>query len=120
MMVVDVSTIGDLRLSPPRILFEQRYAFGTAQTVANHDVSPDGARFVVVKDDSASHVLVVCATQQVNVMHPLTTMPSSPFDSQSVLRLAFGQPSAAQMLAQDIRHEEWLAMSEPFGSPKAS
>jgi hypothetical protein len=38
----------------------------------------------------------------------------------NVLRLAIGQPSAGRLLAQDIRHEEWLAMSEPFGSPKAS
>jgi len=36
------------------VLFEQRYAFGSAQTVANYDVSPDGQRFVMVKDDSAS------------------------------------------------------------------
>jgi hypothetical protein len=54
MMVVDVSATPDLSLSRPRVLFEQRYAFGTAQTVANYDVSPDGARFVMVKDDSAS------------------------------------------------------------------
>ena len=54
MMVVDVSTTPDLKLSPPRVLFEQRYAFGSAQTVANYDVSPDGQRFVMVKDDSAA------------------------------------------------------------------
>jgi len=54
MMVVDVSATPDLGLSRARILFEQRYAFGSAQTVANYDVSPDGERFVMVKDDSAS------------------------------------------------------------------
>ena len=54
MMVVDVSTTPDLRLSTPRVLFEQRYAFGSAQTVPNYDVSPDGQRFVMVKDDAAS------------------------------------------------------------------
>ena len=54
MMVIDVSTTRDLRLSQPRVLFEQRYAFGAAQTVPNYDVSPDGSRFVMVKDDSAS------------------------------------------------------------------
>ena len=43
-----------MTLSTPRVLFEQRYAFGTAQTLANYDVSPDGHRFVMVKDDSAS------------------------------------------------------------------
>jgi serine/threonine-protein kinase len=53
MMVVDVSTRGgDILLSQPRVLFEQRYAFGSAQTVPNYDVTPDGQRFVMVKDDS--------------------------------------------------------------------
>jgi Tol biopolymer transport system component len=59
MMVVDVSATPDLRLSRPRVLFEQRYAFGTAQTVPNYDVSPDGERFVMVKDDSSGRVNVV-------------------------------------------------------------
>ena len=54
MMVVDVSTSPDLTLSQPRVLFEQRYAFGSAQTIPNYDVSPDGQRFIMVKDDSAS------------------------------------------------------------------
>ena len=54
MMVVDVRTSPDLTLSEPRVLFEHRYAFGSAQTVANYDVSPDGQRFLMVKDDSAS------------------------------------------------------------------
>jgi eukaryotic-like serine/threonine-protein kinase len=54
MMVVDVATSPDLKLSQPRVLFEQRYSFGSAQTIANYDVSPDGKRFVMVKDDSAS------------------------------------------------------------------
>jgi Tol biopolymer transport system component len=53
MMVVDVSIrSGDIVPSPPRVLFDQRYDFGSAQTVANYDVSPDGQRFVMVKDDS--------------------------------------------------------------------
>jgi hypothetical protein len=38
----------------PRLLFEQRYAFGSAVTVANFDVSADGERFVMVKDESGS------------------------------------------------------------------
>ena len=54
MMVVDVSPGPDPTLSQPRVLFEQRYAFGSAQTIPNYDVSPDGQRFVMVKDDSAS------------------------------------------------------------------
>jgi serine/threonine-protein kinase len=53
MLAVDVATTPKLTLSRPRVLFEQRYVFG-GQTVANYDVSPDGQRFVMVKDDSAS------------------------------------------------------------------
>lgn len=54
MMVVDVSTNPDLKLSAPRLLFEQRYAFGGAQTVPNYDVSADGKRFLMIKDESSS------------------------------------------------------------------
>jgi eukaryotic-like serine/threonine-protein kinase len=54
MMVVDVSMSPNLTLSQPRLLFEQRYAFGTASTIPNYDVSRDGQQFVMVKDDSAS------------------------------------------------------------------
>jgi hypothetical protein len=54
MMVVDVPTTSNRALSKPRVLFEQRYAFGSAQTVANYDVSLDGERFIMIKDDSAS------------------------------------------------------------------
>jgi len=54
MMVVDLSTSPDLKLSTPRVLFEQRYAFGSAQTVPNYDVSPDGQRFLMVKDESSA------------------------------------------------------------------
>ena len=54
MMVVDVATSPTLTLSQPRVLFEQRYAFGSAQTVANYDVSPDGQRFVMIRDDSSA------------------------------------------------------------------
>ena len=54
MMVVDVSTSPDIALSSPRLLFEQRYAFGSAQSIPNYDVSLDGQRFVMVKDESGS------------------------------------------------------------------
>jgi len=55
MMAVNVSTTGSsLILTSPQLLFEQRYAFGTAQTVANFDVTNDGQRFLMVKNDSAS------------------------------------------------------------------
>jgi Tol biopolymer transport system component len=54
MMVVDVSTSPELVLSPPRQLFEQRYAFGPSVTTPNYDVTPDGESFVMVKDESGS------------------------------------------------------------------
>ncbi len=74
MMAVDVSIrAGDIVLSQPRVLFEQRYAFGGAQTVANYDVSPDGQRFVMVKDDSASGRLNVVLnwTEELKIRVPL-------------------------------------------------
>ena len=53
MMVVDVTTSPGLVLSQPRQLFEQRYAFLTT-TIPNYDISADGQRFVMVKDESGS------------------------------------------------------------------
>ena len=53
MMVVDVSGDKDLTLSPPRELFDQRYVFQNV-SLANYDVSPDGKRFVMVKDETGS------------------------------------------------------------------
>ena len=56
MMVVDVSTSQRLVLSQPRQLFEQPYGFFTI-TIPNYDVSLDGQRFLMVKDESGSHRL---------------------------------------------------------------
>jgi eukaryotic-like serine/threonine-protein kinase len=53
MMVVNVSAGVDLSLSQPRQLFEQRYVFQNV-SLANYDVSPDGQRFVMVKDEAGS------------------------------------------------------------------
>ena len=53
MMVVDVSGSADLTLSQPRQLFDQRYVFQNV-SLANYDVSPDGQRFVMVKDEAGS------------------------------------------------------------------
>lgn len=49
-----VSTNRELALSPPRLLFEQRYAFGVGVSTPNYDVSPDGQRFVMIKDELGS------------------------------------------------------------------
>jgi serine/threonine-protein kinase len=54
MMVVNVSGTSELTLSPPSIVFEDRYSFAGAQSVANYDVTPDGRRFVMSKEESDS------------------------------------------------------------------
>jgi serine/threonine protein kinase/Tol biopolymer transport system component len=62
MMMVDVSTNSgdsDLALSSPKMLFEQRYSFGGSVSIANYDVSPDGQRFVMVKEESSANRLNV-------------------------------------------------------------
>ena len=51
MMAVAVSTNPEMTLSKPQLLFARRYSFGTNITLANFDVSPDGQRFLMVKDD---------------------------------------------------------------------
>ena len=53
MMVVEVSGDPDLRLSQPRPLFDQRYLFQSL-TVATYDVSADGQRFLMVKDEAGA------------------------------------------------------------------
>jgi serine/threonine protein kinase/Tol biopolymer transport system component len=53
MMVVDVSGGVDLTLSQPRQLFDQRYVFQNV-SLANYDVSPDGQRFLMLKDETGS------------------------------------------------------------------
>lgn len=64
MMSVAVGTTPDLTLSAPRLLFDRRYALGTV-TFPNYDVSPDGQRFVMVRDESASgHLNVVLNWQE--------------------------------------------------------
>jgi len=53
MMVVAVAAGVDVTLSQPRQLFEQRYVFQNI-SLANYDVSPDGQRFVMIKDEAGS------------------------------------------------------------------
>ncbi|MBM3820505.1 MAG: hypothetical protein FJW14_16010, partial [Acidimicrobiia bacterium] len=54
MMAVTVTTGTNITLSTPRVLFDQRYSFASNTTVANYDISSDGQRFVMVKDESDS------------------------------------------------------------------
>ena len=52
MMVVSVSAGAVPTLPDPTLLFEQPYAFGAGITIPNYDISADGQRFVMVKDES--------------------------------------------------------------------
>ena len=54
MMAVDITTSPDVKLSPPHLLFEGRYAFGSGITIANYDVTHDGQRFIMVKDEAGA------------------------------------------------------------------
>jgi len=61
MMAVDVATgalDADPTVSAPKMLFEARYAF-VGNTVPAYDVSADGQRFVVVKQESTANRLNV-------------------------------------------------------------
>ena len=55
MMAVTVKVAGDVVvMSPPQQLFERPYAYGAGITIANYDMTPDGQRFVMVKDESTA------------------------------------------------------------------
>jgi hypothetical protein len=55
MIAVEVTvTGGELKLSPPHLLFDQRYAFSAGITIANYDVSRDGQRFLMVKNEAGA------------------------------------------------------------------
>lgn len=61
MMVVSVATTGsELRPSAPRLLWEGAYLAGNGAScempgpgASNYDVTPDGERFLMVRDDSS-------------------------------------------------------------------
>jgi Tol biopolymer transport system component len=59
LMAVRVTTTPTLAISKPATLFEQRFVIGTSMTIANYDMSPDGQRFVVIKNQSNSSRLEV-------------------------------------------------------------
>ena len=53
MMAVGLTFAGsDVRLSAPRQLFSRPYAYGAGITMANYDVTKDGQRFLMVRDDT--------------------------------------------------------------------
>jgi hypothetical protein len=53
MMAVTFTPAGSVpQLSAPKQLFARAYAYGAGITISNYDVSKDGQRFLMVKDDS--------------------------------------------------------------------
>ncbi|HEX7668950.1 MAG TPA: hypothetical protein VF395_05180 [Polyangiaceae bacterium] len=59
MMAVEMAAGAEPTLSQPKQLFDLRYAFGANQSMADYDVSPDGRRFVMIKDESGANRLNV-------------------------------------------------------------
>jgi eukaryotic-like serine/threonine-protein kinase len=54
MMAVDFTSSGDeFQLSAPKQLFARAYAYGAGITIANYDVTKDGQRFLMVRDDAS-------------------------------------------------------------------
>ena len=51
LMAVNVRFARDVTVSAPRLLFEQRYSLGSSSTIAPFDISLDGERFLMVKDE---------------------------------------------------------------------
>ncbi|MDQ5871140.1 MAG: protein kinase [Acidobacteriota bacterium] len=63
MMVVDLATSPTLTLSKPRVLWEGHYSLGTSSscggpgpTSSNYDVTPDGQRFIMIRDEDQDAV----------------------------------------------------------------
>ena len=54
MAVAVAATDTDIVLSAPKQLFERTYAYGAGITIANYDVTGDGQRFLMVREDSTS------------------------------------------------------------------
>ena len=54
MMAVEVEAITDAApvLSEPELLFEDSYSYGAGITIPNYDVSADGQRFLMIKEDA--------------------------------------------------------------------
>jgi len=73
MIVVEVSPGPEPRLSRPRILFEQSFAYGTTITTPNYDVSPDGQGFLMVREPAQTARLNVVMNwfQELNRLVPV-------------------------------------------------
>ena len=67
MMAVAITTTPEVKLSTPRLLFENKYAFGRGITIPNYDVTPDGRHFIMVKDEGGAARLNVVLNWQVEL-----------------------------------------------------
>ena len=59
LVAVDVTLSPEVKLSTPRILFDDRYTMSGYTSVANYDVSADGRRFAMVRDDGTVRFAVL-------------------------------------------------------------
>ena len=60
MLAVAVTANGDaLTLSQPTVLFARPYAYGAGITIPNYDVTRDGQRFLMVKDDTMNRLRMI-------------------------------------------------------------
>jgi hypothetical protein len=51
MAVESKTTAAGIELSQPKLLFERAYSYGGGITISNYDVTADGQRFLMVKDE---------------------------------------------------------------------
>jgi Tol biopolymer transport system component len=51
MAVESKTTAAGIELSQPKLLFERPYSYGAGITISNYDVTADGQRFLMVKDE---------------------------------------------------------------------
>jgi serine/threonine-protein kinase len=74
MMAVSVTWAGDdAQLAPPRRLFERPYSYGAGITIANYDVTKDGLRFLMVKEDTTVGRLRVILNWRADAATPPAT-----------------------------------------------
>ena len=59
MSVTLTATAAGVELSAPQQLFDRVYSYGGGITISNYDVTADGQRFLMVKDESAAGLRVV-------------------------------------------------------------
>jgi Tol biopolymer transport system component len=75
MMAVKVNVSADAApaLSEPELLFERPYSYGAGITIPNYDVSADGQRFLMVKEDAGVRHLNLILNWTQELEHPAPT-----------------------------------------------